>query len=202
MAQDHFERHKHHDGVTDWNFNVTFEDQPSVAAMAKAYKPLLSRPELYEPIPVKWLHATILRVGTVDEYTEDEMLAVAQAVQERMRGIRMPEFHFGKHKIIFGNICFPVEPERELGKLYTAVTESLELVVGPNRATKSPYGHFIAHTSLVYTKQRDNEDETEALLEAADIKPATFSIKHVPLIKQKPINGHYEWEIVKDIIIS
>lgn len=202
MAQDHFERHNHYEGVVDWNFNVTFEEEPRVAAMVDAYRPLLTRPELYEPVPARWLHATILRVGTTDEYTEAEMLAVAKQVQTRVQAIKLPDFHFGEPKIIFGNITFPIEPEAELEMLYKLITEYLESVVGKSRATKSPYGHFIAHTSFAYTKERDNEAETDAILAAANIQPATFRIKHMPLIRQRPIDGHYEWEVVKDISIN
>lgn len=202
MAQDHFDRHSHHDGVVDWNFNVVFNDQLSVAAMAEAYKPLLLKPWFYEPIPTNWLHATILRVGTLAEYTEEEMFAVADKAQTRVNELQLPEFHFGSHVIIHGNVCFKIEPEAELEKLYTAVTEALQEVVGTKRATKSPYGHFIAHTSLVYTKTRENEADTEAELRAANIEPAKFRIHHMPLIRQHPTNGHYEWEIVKDIQVN
>jgi hypothetical protein len=202
MAQDHFERHGHHVGVIDWNFNVVFDEQPSIVEMAKAYRPFLQKPELYEPIPDKWLHATILKVGTTEQYTEDEMLAVAEKVQNRLSGIKFPRFHFGDLKIIHGNVAFAIEPEKELEKLYIAVSESLEEVVGAERTTQPPYGHFLAHCSLVYTKNRKNEAETEAELRAANITPASFHIHHMPLITQKPTNGHYEWEIVKDIVVE
>jgi 2'-5' RNA ligase len=199
MAQDHFERHKHYDGVVDWNFNVVFDNQPSVVAMAQAYAPVLNRPELYGPIPTEWLHATILRVGKLDEYTEAEMLAVAEKVQAGVTSMTLPEFHFGDFVMIYGNICFRVEPESELEKLYRVVAESLESVVGAKRATETPYGHFIAHTSLAYTKSQNHEAEIEAAMKATNVEPAKFRITNMPLIKQRPTNGHYEWDIVKDI---
>lgn len=202
MAQDHFERHNHYDGVIDWNFNVVFASEPSIAAMAETYRPMLQKPWFYEQIPNEWLHATILRIGTVDDYTEEEMLVVANNVHARVEKLKLPEFHFGSHVIIHGNVCFKIEPAEELEKLYKAVTDSLEEVVGPERATKSPYGRFIAHMSLVYSKARENEIDTEVELSAADIKPAKFRIHHMPLIRQWPKNGHYEWDVVKDIEIS
>jgi 2'-5' RNA ligase len=170
--------------------------------MAEAYAPLLKRPEFYETIPTEWLHATILRVGTVEDYSDVEMLAVADIVQQKLATTHLQEFHFGQHVLIHGNVCFKIEPEAELEKLYTVVTESLEAVVGSGRATKSPYGHFIAHTSLVYTKSQNNEAEIDKILSEANIAPAKFEINSMPLIKQRPTNGHYEWEVVKDIIIS
>jgi 2'-5' RNA ligase len=202
MAQDHFERHKHHAGTIDWNFNVVFENQPSVTAMAAAYEPLLDRPELYDPIPPKWLHATILRVGTVDEYTEAEMLAVAEKVQAAAANITLPEFHFGELVTVFGNVCFIIEPKAELEKLYNIVAESLESVVGPGRATKTPYGKFISHTSLAYSRAQNNEAAIEAELKQAHIAPAEFRVTRMPLIKQWPTDGHYEWDIVKDVKLS
>lgn len=202
MAEDHFKRHNHYDGVVDWNFNVVYEQDPAVVAMAEAYAPLLKRPELYEPIPTEWLHATILRVGPLEDYTETEMLAVAELVQQKLEGMQFPEFNFGQHVLVHGNVCFKIEPESELEKLYIAVTESLEKVVGADRATKSPYGEFIAHTSLAYTKDQDNEAEIDNLLKRADIAPAKFKISHMPLIKQRPVNGHYKWEVVRDIVLS
>ncbi len=202
MVQDHFERHDHYNGVVDWNFNVVFTDQPSVAAMAEAYKPLLQKAWFYDTIPDEWLHATILRVGTVADYSKDEMLAVADKVQARVHDLRLPEFHFGSHVIIHGNVCFKIEPEAKLEKLYTIVTEALAEVVGAERSTKSPYGHFIAHTSLVYTKTRGNETDTHTELNTANIEPAKFRIHHMPLIRQRPTKGHYEWEVVKDIRVS
>jgi 2'-5' RNA ligase len=203
MAQDHFERHKHHAGVVDWNFNVVFENQPAVAAMAEAYAPLLDRPELYDPIPAKWLHATILRVGTVDdEYTEEEMLAVADKVQAAVVNFTLPEFHFGELVTVYGNICFIIEPRTELEKLYNIVAESLESVVGPERATKTPYGRFISHMSLAYSRAQNNEAAIEAELKQAHIAPAEFRVTRMPLIKQWPTDGHYEWDIVKDVKLS
>lgn len=202
MAQDHFERHNHYEGVVDWNFNVVFYDQPSVVAMAEAYRPLLDRPELYTPIPTKWLHSTILRVGKEDEYSLSEMLTVAHLVQEKLNNVKLAEFHFGKPILIFGNVCFKIEPEDELEKLYTIATESLEYVVGPDRATKSPYGRFIAHASLVYTKAHDNEEAIQKTLSDANIPSAKFRIHHMPLIKQRPTEGHYEWDVMKDISVK
>ncbi len=95
MAQDHFERHNHYDGVVDWNFNVVYQQEPSIVAMAQAYEPLLERPELYEPIPTEWLHATILRVGALEDYTEEEMLAVGIWFKKNLRTFSFLSLNLG-----------------------------------------------------------------------------------------------------------
>lgn len=73
MSTDHFQKHNYQAGKVDWNFNLIFDDQPQVAAMVSQYAKPLDQPGLYPPVPAKWLHATILRVGTTDEYTKAEM---------------------------------------------------------------------------------------------------------------------------------
>ena len=78
MAIDHFKKHAYQTNKVDWNFNILFNDQPQVAQTAKMYVQALSHPGLYPPIPAKWLHATILRIGLVDDYTKDELLAVTK----------------------------------------------------------------------------------------------------------------------------
>jgi 2'-5' RNA ligase len=202
MSQDHFEKHAYQKGKIDWNFNVTYNDQPAVAAMAEAYKSVIQHPGLYPPIPPQWLHATILRVGTTDEYTEAEMLAVAEKIQEEVTRITFLKFSFDSWWLWDGNVCFHLSPDDEFKKLYDVVISALESVVGPERTTKSPHGTFIAHTSLAYAKTHNREDEIHAQLAASRVEPAQFNVTHIPLIKQWPISGHYEWEVVKDIVID
>ncbi len=204
MAQDHFERHSHNAGqagVLDWNFNIIF-DEAAVHRWAEEYSSLLKRPELYEPIPPQWLHSTILRVGRYEDYTQEEMLQVADRVQELVRDVKLSTCQFGTYKNIHGNVTFALTPEEQIEKLYSAVVTALEEVVGPERATKSPYGRFISHTSLAYTGTQDNEAAIDESMHSAGIKSPTFRIRHMPLIKQRPVDGHYEWEIVKDVTLS
>jgi len=48
----------------------------------------------------------------------------------------------------------------------------------------------------------DNEDEIHAQLAASHIESAQSNVTHMPLIRQWPIDGHYEWEVVKDILVN
>lgn len=121
MAQDHFEKHSYQRGKIDWNFNITFADQPEVAALAKAYAPIIRHPGLYDPIPPEWLHATILRVGTTEEYTEAEMLAVAQKVQDELAKMSFPEFAFDSWWLWGGGVALHISPDDAFGKLYEVV---------------------------------------------------------------------------------
>ncbi len=78
MAIDHFIKHKWSRERTDWNFNILFNDQPQVAGLASQYAPLVKHPGLDDPVPGQWLHATVLRVGFLEDFPEAERLAVAK----------------------------------------------------------------------------------------------------------------------------
>ena len=81
MAIDHFLLRHIKDNQVDWNFNVVFEGQPAVAEMSKQYAPAIQHPGLYKPIPPQWMHATILSLGTVEDFTEQEVQAVAAKLE-------------------------------------------------------------------------------------------------------------------------
>jgi hypothetical protein len=202
MATDHFQKHYYKKEQVDWNFNVLFDGQSAVAKMAQEYSPALEHPGLYAPISVQWLHSTILRVGLVEDYTEAEMLAVADKLQKSLSGLKLPEFVFDSWWLWGGNVVLHISPDDQFSKIYDAVIVALESVVGSRRTTKTPHGSFIAHTSLVYTKTHDQEKEIHDQLVTHPVKPVTFRATGLSLIKQWPTDGHYEWEIVKSIPIG
>lgn len=202
MAKDHFEKQDFKPGQVSWNFNLVFDDQPAVAKMAEEYATAIQHPGLYPPIPPQWLHATILAVGSPDDYSQAEMLEVATKLQTTLAQLVLPEFSFDSWWLWGGNVVLHVSPDDEFGKLYDHVIKALQSVVGPKRTTHSPHGNFIAHTALAYTKTHDREHEIIQQLSAYPVESAQFKATRMPLIKTYPANGHWEWEIVKDIAIG
>lgn len=186
----------------DWNFNLVFDGQPAVAEMVREYAKVIRHPGLYDPIPTEWLHATILRVGLTDDYTEEEMLAVAAKLQESLAELVLPEFSFDSWWLWSGGVVLHISPDDEFTKLYDHVVKALEQVVGPERTTRSPHGSFMAHMGLAYPKTHNKEYEIHEQLVEYPVKPAKFRATNMPLIRQWPTNGHYEWEVVKDIKVG
>lgn len=202
MAIDHFKKHNRHEGQVDWNFNLTFDNQESVVALAEHYKQALAHPGLYDPIPPEWLHSTILALGDESDYAEEEMLAVADILQTKLVSFELPIFHFSSWWLWGGNIVFQLSPDDKFTKIYDAVIESLKEVVGEARTTKTPHGKFIAHTALAYTRDNDDEKSLYDRLMKVPNKPTSFKATNVSLLKQWPTKGHYEWEVIKRIPIG
>lgn len=201
MAVDHFEKHEHPPGSKDWNFNVLFDGQPAVAQMAEQYAEALEHPGLYKPIPAQWLHSTILRVGLLEEFTDAEMLAVAGQLQASLAELSLPEFVFDSWWLWGSNVVFHISPDDKFNQIYDHVIAALQSVVGPNRIQTNKHG-FMAHMTLAYTKTHDKEREIHQRLLAHPVKPSAFRVSHLSLIKQWPTDGHYEWEMVRNIPIG
>jgi 2'-5' RNA ligase len=199
MATDHFEKHYYQKDRVDWNFNLLFDGQPAVAQMAKEYASALQHPGLYAPVPPQWLHSTILRVGLTDDYTEAEMLAVAAALEQSLASLALPEFFCDSWWLWGGNVVLHISPDDQFSKLYACVVAALASVVGKDRTTHVPHDSFIPHITLAYTKTHQQEQAIHDRLVAQPVQPVGFHAKGIALIKQWPTDGHYEWEIVKEI---
>ena len=200
MSFDHFEKRKLMPGQIDWNFNVTFTGDSAVERMVQDYEPVLNHPDLlHKPVPAEWLHATVLRLGTTEEISEVEALAIAEKVQEAVLTLKLPDFRFDSWWLLFGNVVFHISPDDQFTKLYEIVKAAMTEVIGKDRASKTPHGRYLAHSTLAYAKTHDNESQIHDLMSSSDVKPAKFRAKQMPLIRQYDNDGHYEWEIVKQI---
>ena len=197
MAIDHFIKHKWAKERTDWNFNILFNDQPQVAAYAKEYKPLLNHAGLYQPVPGKWLHATVLRAGFLEDFTEAEMLEVAKRLEPKFAEMQMPEFLLGQWWLWGGNLCVHFTPEDPLNKMFNVLVSELTAVVGKDRLPQQL--KFTPHITLAYSKTYDDEAGLFKQLEAKHVAAVPVRTKRVSLIKQHVIDNYYAGDIVKDI---
>jgi 2'-5' RNA ligase len=202
VARDHFGAHSYQANRVDWNFNVTFDGSSDVARMVADYSNVVSHPGLYAPVPSEWIHSTILRVGFVSDFTENEMLATSRLLSAELSDLHLPEFVCDSWWLWGGNVVLHLTPEENLTTLYTALLDCLRRVVGPDRTPVSSRGSFIPHITLAYTRTHDQETEIHDQLSKTNVIPARFSIDTVSLLRQWPTNGHYEWDVVEQIPIS
>ena len=200
MAIDHFIRYKAHVKRIDWNFNILFNDQPQVAELAHQYAPLLNHPGLHKPIPAEWLHATVLRVGFLEEFSQDEMLAVAEKLELQLANIKMPQLMLGQWWIWNGGPVLHITPDTELQELFDLLVDALIEVVGRQRLPEKL--QFIPHVTLAYPKTHHDELGLYKKLQSHLIDGVLMRAQSVSLIKQHIEDDYYAWEIVKDIPIS
>lgn len=192
-------------GKVDWNFNVLFNDQPQVSNMVQSYAPLLRHPGLYPPIPAQWLHLTVLRAGFTTEFTEAEMQAVATTLAPNLAALDIPELTLGPAWVYKGYPLLHTTPEEPLDQLFQCVVQGLRAVVGEDRMPRPvdrSLTKFMPHVALAYTRDYAAEEEVRTILADTPIPPVSFRLSYLSLVRQQPMSGHYEWEVVKNIPVG
>lgn len=200
MAKDHFELHNYQTNRVDWNFNIFFSGQSDVERMVNEYTPVLDHAGLYKPIPSKWLHSTILRVGLASDFSEQEMLAITDILQQKLTTLHLPEFVFDSWWLWGGNVVLHISPEDAYVTIYDTVMDAAKQVVGAERIAR--HGDFIPHVTLAYSKAHNDEIAINQRLFENPVKPARFRATELSLIRQWPTDGHYEWEVVRTLPIK
>lgn len=171
-VHDHFAGHKHlaegGEERIDLNFNLYPGEHPQVAALAQAHRGVLAARsgELYTPIPDKWLHSTILRVGLVQNFTPDQVRDFIETLKPRLAALKMPDLTIGLTPAeAKGDIILRIQPEEAVRELHALIAEVTGVEPNPN---------FIAHMTLAYSKDRIDDGQLAAELEAIQAQPATF----------------------------
>lgn len=200
MAIDHFVTHQRQQGRADWNLNILFNDQSQVAEYAAKYYQALQHHGLYEPVPSEWLHATVLRIGFFDDFSEVEMLEYASRLEARFEDIQMPEFLLGQWWIWGGNPCVHFTPRDPMMRMFSIVMEELTALVGADRLPDKQ--RLTPHITLAYSKSYEDEIELHRQLETVSAPAVSVRAKRLSLIKQWIVDHHYEWEVVKDIPLN
>jgi 2'-5' RNA ligase len=200
MAIDHFVRYKEHVKRTDWNFNILFNDQPQLAELVSKYETLLQHSGLHNPISVQWLHATVLRAGFLEEFSDDEMLAVAKKLEPKLASMKMPQLMLGQWWIWNGGPVLHITPDQQLNELFEQLVESLMEIVGEQRLPKKL--QFIPHVTLAYPKTYDDELGLYRQLQANPIEGINVRATNLSLLKQHVEDDYYAWKIIKDIPIG
>ncbi len=199
MAKDHFKTHFHLPGEVDWNFNILFDDQPQVGEMVRKYDELISHKGLYPPIPSKWLHITLLRVGLTTQYSEKEMLDVVEKLVPILANFEMPDLILGPWWVWRGNPVLHVTPDDQLEELYDIITATIKSIVGDRIA---PLPRLIPHLTLAYNRDYNQEKEVHQQLSKKWIAPVLFRANNLSLVRQEQKAPFYSWELVKSIGIG
>lgn len=201
MIQDHFEKNYLPNRV-DWNFNVVFHAQPQVAQLAATYRDHLDSQNLYSPIPGKWIHSTILRMGLISDFTEVEMLAVAEVLRPKLAILQLPIFCFNPWNLSGSDVVLEIYPRDDYRQIYECVAEAFVEVIGSDRVSVNSVQQYRPHITLAYTKSHNNVLDIAQKLFYSEPAYCEFAVKSVSLIKQWPTDGHYEWEVVRELPVG
>ena len=171
-VHDHFAGHKHlaegGEQRVDLNFNLYPGEYPQVAALAQAHRGVLAArsDELYTPIPDKWLHCTILRVGLAQHFTAEQISGFIEVLKPKLAALKIPDLTIGHQPAeAKGDIILRIQPEEAVREIHALIAEVTGVEPNPN---------FIAHMSLAYSKDRIDDGQLASELAAVAAQPVSF----------------------------
>lgn len=190
MAVDFFKKHAWKPNEVDWHFLVIFDKEPGITKLAEDYTPLLKHPGLYNPIPAKWLHMTVLRVGDDKQISEDQMEQVCQRIEQQIKEVSLPTTTLEQPWVWSGSVCLKVTPEEQVQKLFAITAEACDTML--DQPVERPHP-FIPHVTLAYPKDTDDETGIAEQLQQEQVEPFRFRPTEMCLVRQRQhrpiING-------------
>ncbi len=141
---------------------------------------------------------TILRVGSVDKISEENMKEVNSLISKDIESMTVPELKIGPAWDWSGSVCLKITPVVELNKLYEIVIAACEAVLR-DKAPK-PKKKFIPHITLAYPRDSDVSCIQDQL--DKDSPATTASLNELSLVKQRQTIPYYQWDVVDRINLN
>lgn len=181
------------------HWHILFDDQPAVRDFARAHTEVLGRYPQLSPVPVEWLHATLLLVGPLSPAQADELAAVTRPA---LRGIEPFELEVGPAQALPNGVIPAIYPEHEISELVRVLRRVTESVVGADRVPTSPE-QFWPRMSLAYSGARWNHDQlSQDLLELRPPR-ARMTVRRVVLVDQQQAwRDKYTWRVIAEVCLG
>ncbi|BCL33428.1 2'-5' RNA ligase family protein [Streptomyces aurantiacus] len=155
------------------------------------YRELTHRPGL-APVPARWVHATVMHGGPVDQYTQAEITAIVDRVGEACATTAPFDLIYDRHSV--GTVAVecaarPGAPARRLWELTTAVDAD----VTGGRFPRILDDGYYPHVSLAYGvggPERADRRTMKAWLSDHPGGPVVLRATHLSLVAQRYDRRH------------
>lgn len=172
-------------------WHILFADQPEVIAWLRACQSLLTDVPGLDPVPPEWLHMTTQVVGFVDEITEAEAGAMADAAARRLRRVEPIAAELGSPLPHTEGVVLGVQPGRALDPVRAAIREAVAETVRAHRLTDE--SGWTPHLSIAYSNR---EGPAAPVVEAMRHMPGPVEVRvgNVHLVGQERVGRLYRWD--------
>lgn len=182
-------------GRSFYTWHITFSGQASVQQLAAAYAPLLDELEMFDRIPVQWLHLTTQGLSFTDEVDRADVDAIVHAAEERLAHLEPCTVTVGPPHIDPESIQMPVRPAEPLAAIRTGIRQAIADVWGEARVPERADG-WRPHVSLAYANQAGPSEAVVAALAEVPPRTAVIEVSSVSLIDLNRDEKMYVWRDV------
>jgi hypothetical protein len=189
-----------HVGRRMYTWHITFDDQPQLHELVKAYQAALTSLSGLDLIPAPWLHLTMQGVAFTDEISWQEVADIIEAARERLAA---------QHSVSLTAGPALVDPEAIMlglssGEALYPVRNNIRAAIAEVRgAAKVPEAEqWNPHISIAYS----NGDGTAACyieaLQTVRCFPASLTVPAVHLIELSRDTHLYQWTAKAEIPLA
>jgi 2'-5' RNA ligase len=197
--RDFWAAHRWPAGEHHVHWHILFDDQPAVRDFARAHAEVLGNYPQLSPVPVEWLHSTLLLVGPLSPAQADEL---ANAARPAVSDIEPFELEVGPAQALPNGVIPAIYPEDRISDLVRALRQVTERTIGANRMPASPE-RFWPRLSLAYSGARwDHDDLSQDLLELRPLR-ARMTVRRVVLVDQQQAwRDKYTWNVIAEVFLG
>jgi 2'-5' RNA ligase len=179
-------------GARHLQWHLTFEGQEALARRVLDIQRTVAGIEVLEPVPVPWLHLTLVGLGNAACQSDDDVHAAITSAHRRLDGMPAMTLAFGRVVVFEESVVLAPDASQPLTDLHAALVDSLRDVAD----SAPPAVVFTPHLSVAYAKGVISIDAvTEAI--SRDAGPPVTSVRPtLSLVELERDCQQYRWRLV------
>ncbi|MFJ4653818.1 2'-5' RNA ligase family protein [Nocardia sp. NPDC088792] len=189
-------------GRSFYTWHLTFEQDSAVRALVPRFAPTLAKIATMEPVDEGGLHVTIQGIGFTDEVELSDVLAMADAAQDRLVACPRFDVQIGPPVVDSETIQLPVANPYGLEQIRAVLQDAIADVWGAGQVPERD-DQFRPHLTLAYSTGATPIADVQDLLGSDGLADITASahVDSVALIDLNRDRRKYEWtDIAKAIL--
>ena len=193
----HWDRPGWTPGRRAWYWFVTFDQHPTLTALAQHCQQRLAHLGL-DPVPLNGLHLTLARVGFTDELAAEHALAAAAAARQACAGLPAFPVSIGPLAGSRGAVRFTVTPWDRLVELHRRLTQATTAALDGH--APDPGAPFRPHVSIAYNpRPRPAGPVIDAVAALRHLPPAQALVTAARLVCLRRQGRAYRWEVTATV---
>jgi hypothetical protein len=186
-----------HAGRKMYTWHITFNDQPPLHQLVKAYQAPLTSLGGLDLIPIRWLHLTTQGVAFTDEISWEEMARIIEAARKRLTAQRPVSLTAGPAFVDPEAIMLELPSASRLYPVRDKIRAAIAEVRGGANVPETD--EWNPHISIAYS----NSDGTAApymeALRSVTHPPVDLTISAIHLIELSRDTHLYQWTTKAEI---
>jgi 2'-5' RNA ligase len=192
---DHWSRPGWTEHTQAYYWFLTFDGATDLHRLAERCQQELSDVPGFDPVPIPLLHMTIERAGFVDEVSEDELAAIAEAGRRGCSDLPSFDLQFGPLAGSQGAIRFSASPHEPLHQIRLAVTDAVAEVRG--EAAVDRVSSFVPHVTIFYSSRETPADAVIGRVNSLrDLEHVVVPVRSLQLVRLRRERRKYLWDVV------